>query len=166
MKVSPALIKQILRGSIGSLILGSLLLAFLTGCSMTPKNAYALRTADHGQCHPLKKGERIYYKKKRVKYLCEDSQVLFSKPYKVEEEWYFPSGYYDGKRVRNISAAKVDKVYHNICQVKGLYGSGDQKVKKFEFDTKLKRCRPFEWSGQGGFVPFDSIDECEMECYY
>jgi len=147
-------------------ILGVLFLFVFTGCSLSPKNAYALKTVEHGQCHTLKKGERIYYKKKRVKYLCEDNHVLYSNPYKTQDEWYFPSGYYDGKRVKNISAAKVDKVFHNICQVKGLYGSGDKKIKKFYFDTKLKRCQAFEWSGQGGFVPFDSVDHCEMECFY
>lgn len=150
----------------GKIVLGIALLFLFTGCSASPKNAYALRTADHGQCRSLTKGERIYYKKKRAQYLCEDNHVLLSKPYKIKDEWYFHSGEYDGKKVKNISSTKVDKVFHNICQVKGLYGTGDKKIKKFYFDTKLKRCLPFEWSGQEGFVPFDSVDLCEMKCFY
>ncbi len=160
---------KILRHSVSGyagLLLGVIAMLSFNGCSISPNNAYALKTVDHGQCHTVRKGEKIYYKKRRVKYLCEDNYVLFSKPYQSKDEWYYPSGYYDGKRVRNVSTAKIDKVYHNICQVKGLYGSGDKKIKKFYFDTKLKRCKPFEWSGKGGFVPFNSVDECEMECFY
>ena len=160
------MMKVFTLSSIGKLALISILLFLFAGCSASPKNAYALKTVEHGQCRLLNKGERIYYKKKRAQYLCEDNYVLLSKPYKVNDEWYFPSGEYDGNKVTNISSTKIEKVFHNICQVKGLYGTGNKKIKKFYFDTKLKRCKPFEWSGKGGFVPFDSVDICEMKCFY
>lgn len=153
-------------GNAAKLVVVTALLFLFAGCSASPKNAFALKTAEHGQCRSMKKGERIYYKKKRAQYLCEDNHVLLSKPYKVKDEWYFQSGEYDGKRVKNISSTKVEKAFHNICQVKGLYGTGDKKIRKFYFDTKLKRCQPFDWSGKGGFVPFDSVDICEMKCFY
>ena len=146
--------------------LGSVVIFLSTACSVSPKNAYALKTAEHGQCRLTKKGERIYYKKKRAVYICEDNHVLFKKPYKIKDAWYFPSGHYDGRKVKKLSASKVEKVLHNRCQLKGIYGTGNQTIKKFYFDTKLNRCQPFEWSGKGGYVPFDSVDICEMECFY
>ncbi len=155
-----------LLSSLGKMMLSGVALLLLTGCSASPKNAYALRTADHGQCRSLNKGERIYYKKKRVQYLCEDNYVLFARPYKHKDIWYFPSGEYKDKKISKVSSTKIEKVFHNICQVQGLRGTGDKKITKFYFDTKLKRCIPFEWSGKGGFVPFDSVDICEMNCFY
>lgn len=145
----------------------SVILAFgFYGCSASPKGAYALKTAEYGQCRSLKKGERIQYKKRLVEYVCEDNYVLIGKPYKIKDEWFYKSGKYNGKKVTSVSHTKVDKAYRNICQIEGSYGSGAEKIKKFYFDTKLKRCKSFEWSGKDGFAPFDSEDICEMHCYY
>ena len=136
------------------------------GCTGSPKNAFALKTEDYGQCRMLDEGERIFYKKRRVSYICEDGHVLLSKPYEQDEAWYFSSGFYDGKKVINISSTKVLKTFHKICQLEGAYGTGNESIRKFYFNTKLKACQPFEYSGKDGIVPFDSRDECEMNCYY
>ena len=136
------------------------------GCAGSPKNAFALKTEDYGQCRMLEEGERIFYKKKRVSYICEDGHVLFSKPYEKDEEWYFSSGFYDGKKVKNISSTKVLKTFHKICQLEGSYGTGNESIRKFYFNTKIKACQPFEYSGENGISLFDSRDECEVFCHY
>lgn len=149
-----------------SAFLGVSISFLFSGCSSSPIHAYAVKTADYGQCRSLKKGERIAYKKRPVAFICEDRHVLVGKPYKIEDAWYYKSGLYDGKKVKSASQTKIDKVLHNICQLQGSYGTGKQKIRKFYFDTKLKSCRPFQWSGQEGMAPFDSQDICEMNCYY
>ena len=133
---------------------------------MSPQNAFAVKTADYGQCRSLNKGEKIRYKKRPVSFVCEDRHVLYGKPYKGNGEWYFKSGTYDGKKVKEASATKVEKILHNICHIQGSYGTGSAKIRKFYFNTKLQRCMPFEWSGKDGMAPFDSQDICEMNCYY
>ena len=138
----------------------------MSGCLSSPKNAFAVKTEDYGQCRTLQKGEKIRYKKRLVQYVCEDNRVLIGKPYKVKGEWYFKTGTYDGKRVRKDSYTKVTKSFNNICKMEGVYGDGNEQIKKFYLDRKIKKCIPFMWSGKGGFVPFDSVDECEMKCYY
>lgn len=141
-------------------------LFLLLGCSASPQNAFAIKTAEYGQCRGLKKSEGIRYKNRLVSYVCEDKHVLFGQPYQLEDEWYFKSGKYDGKRIKEISGVKVEKRIHNICQFEGSYGTGDKHIRKFYFNTKLQSCLPFEWSGKDGIVPFDSQDLCEMNCYY
>jgi len=139
-----------------------------SGCFLTsPKGAFALETKEYGQCRPLKRGERIAYKKRLVKFVCEDTQhVLFGNPYELKGDWYYKSGTYKGKKVSNISHAKVVKAFRNRCELPGVYGVGKMKVQMFYFDVSLKSCRPFEWSGDGGSAPFDSRDACEAYCYY
>ena len=141
-------------------------LFLISGCTASPKNAFAIKTAEYGQCRGLEKGEAIRYKKRLVSYVCEDKHVLFGEPYQLEDEWYFKSGKYDGKKVKEVSSVKVDKRIHNICQFEGTYGSGDSHIRKFYFDNKLKACFPFDWSGKEGIAPFDSQDVCEKSCYY
>lgn len=155
--------KTSLLNTLIAIWLGSLVLA---GCSASPQNAFAIKTAEYGQCRALKKSEGIRYKNRLVSYVCEDSHVLFGQPYQREEEWYFKSGKYDGIKVREISEVKVDKRIHGVCHFEGTYGTGDKHIRKFYFDTKLKACRPFDWSGKGGIVPFESQDVCEKNCYY
>lgn len=138
----------------------------LVGCTASPQNAVGLKTSEHGQCRGLKKSEGIRYKNRLVSYICEDKHVLFGQAYQLEDEWYFKSGKYDGKRVEDISQTKVEKSFHNICQFEGSYGTGNEHIRKFYFNTKLKSCLPFEWSGKDGIVPFNSQDLCEMNCYY
>ena len=141
-------------------------LFFLAGCTASPEGSFGLKTAEYGQCRGLEKGEKIRYKKRLVTYVCEERHVLFGEPYKRDDAWYFKSGRFDGKRVKDISQAKVEKSFHNICQFEGSYGTGDQYIRKFYFNTKLKACLPFDWSGKDGIVPFDSKDLCEMNCFY
>jgi trypsin inhibitor len=136
------------------------------GCSMSPQYAYAVKTADYGQCRSLIKGERIRYKKRPVSFICEENHILYGKPYKSSDTWYFKSGIYDGKKVKEASPTRVVKTLRNICQIQGSYGTGTEKIRMFYFNTKLQRCMPFEWSGKGGMAPFDSQDICEMNCYY
>ena len=137
------------------------------GCiSGSPKNAFALKTEDYGQCRLQEEGTKIFHKKRLVSYVCEDGHVLLSKPYKKEDTWYFSSGFYDGEKVKDISSTKVIKTFYQVCQLEGAYGTGTDSIRKFYFNTKLKACQPFEYSGKDGIVPFDSRDECEVNCYY
>lgn len=146
------------------LVVVILSLSFL-GCSGSPKNAYAVKTKDYGQCRSIQKGERIYYKKKLVRYVCEDMHVLFNDPYEKNEEWYFKSGFLDEGKVKDISSTKVIRSMHKQCELKGAYGTGTKEIKKFYLNTKTKACQPFVWSGEAGIVPFDSYDDCRFECF-
>jgi len=141
--------------------------SFFLGCSSSPKGAYALQTADYGQCRILKKGEKIRYQKRLVKYICaDDKHLLVGKPYKVKGVWFYESAQFNGKKVEKASHTKIEKTFHNRCQLQGTYGTGEEKIQKFYFNTATKACKPFEWSGKGGLVPFSSRDECEAKCYY
>lgn len=155
-------------GRQGVLLMSSVIvLSLFSACSSSPKGAYALQTADYGQCRMLKKGERIRYKKRLVKYVCaDDKHLLIGKPYKVKGDWYYESAQFNGKKVEKASYTKIKKTFSNRCQLQGTYGTGKQKIQKFYFNTSTKRCKPFEWSGKGGLVPFSSRDECEAKCYY
>lgn len=142
-------------------------LFLLAGCSMSPQHAYAVKTADYGQCRSLEKDERIRYKKRPVSFVCEQRHILYGKPYKSQDEWYFKAGTYDeGEKIKEAAPTKVEKILHDICQIQGSYGTGIEKIRKFYFNTKLQQCMPFIWSGKGGMAPFDSQDICEMNCYY
>lgn len=138
----------------------------LAGCSLSPQNAYAVKTADYGQCRSLEKGERIRYKNRPVSFVCEEKHVLYGKPYQSHDGWYFKAGAYEGKKIKEVSPTRVEKVLRNICQIQGSYGTGTAKIRKFYFNTKLQQCMPFVWSGKDGMAPFDSQDICEMNCYY
>jgi len=143
-----------------------IVLSFFLGCSASPKGAYALQTADYGQCRVLEKGEKIRYKKRLVKYVCaDDKHLLIGKPYKVKDTWFYESARFNGKKIEKASYTKIERSFHNRCQLRGSYGTGDKKIRKFYFDTKIKECRPFMWSGKGGLVPFASQDGCEAKCY-
>lgn len=147
------------------LIFGMALL--FAGCTAgSPRHAYAIKTVEHGQCEAMNKHQRYHYKGKRAKYICNDNVVLLGKPYKTKGKWYFKSGRIVGKKVKNISYAEVDSAIKDRCHLEGEYGLGSQKLKKFYFDLSRKMCKPFEWSGERGTVPFDSIDECEMQCVH
>jgi len=135
------------------------------GCTSSPKNAFSVKTEDYGQCRSLYKGEKIRYKRRLVQYVCEDNHVLIGKPYRVDGHWFFKSGLYNGKKVKKDSFTKITKSFHNLCNMSGSYGDGTEDIRKFHFDTKLKRCLPYSWSGKGGFVPFSSVDDCEVACY-
>jgi len=154
------------RNRVSSLVLLFLVSLVLQGCSGSPHNSFGLKTAEYGECRRLEKGEIIRYKNRLVSYVCEDRDILFGKPYKIGDDWYFKAGYFNGKSVENISQAKVEKVLYNICQFQGAYGTGSEHIRKFYFNIGLKACLPFEWSGTNGVVPFDSKDECEANCYY
>jgi hypothetical protein len=144
-----------------------LLLSFFSGCSFSPQGAYALKTADYGECRRLHKGEKIRYKKRLVKYVCsDDKHLLIGKPYKVKGDWYYESARFNGKKIERACYTKIEKSFQNRCQIQGQKGTGSEKIRKFYFDTKFKECRPFEWSGKGGLVPFESKDGCEAQCYY
>ncbi len=149
------------------LISSLIVLSLFSACSSSPKGAYALQTADYGQCRILKEGEKIRYKKRLVKYVCaDDKHFLIGKPYQVKGNWYYESAQLNGKKVEKASYTKIKKTFHNSCQLQGTYGKGKEKIQKFYFKASAKRCKPFEWSGKGGFVPFSSRDECEAKCYY
>ncbi|PHR58965.1 MAG: hypothetical protein COA44_02120 [Arcobacter sp.] len=141
------------------------ILVFLAGCTSSPKNAFAVKTKDYGQCRLIEKGEKIFYKKKLVKYVCEDMHVLFDNPYEKKDEWYFKSGFFTKGKVQDISSTKVVKTFHKVCELRGAYGVGTQKIRKFYFNMKIKACQPFIWSGEAGIVPFDSYDDCRFECF-
>jgi len=138
---------------------------FFLGCGGSPKNAYAVKTKDYGQCRAIVKGEKLFYKKKLVKYVCEDRHVLLDDPYEKENEWYFKSGLLNKGKVENISSTQVLRTFHKSCELKGAYGTGTQEIKKYYFNTKIKACQPFVWSGEAGIVPFETYDDCRFECF-
>jgi len=147
-----------------SLILISTIVLF-SACGGSPKNSYAVKVQDYGQCRSLEEGEKIFYKKRLVKYICEDKHVLMGKPFEKKDDWYFKAGLYDGEKVEKVKDAKVIRTYHKRCQLQGAYGTGTQKIRKFYLNTKNKTCMPFEWSGEAGIVPFNTKEDCRFECF-
>jgi len=150
---------------VGLFFVGAMIL-FFSGCGGSPKNAYALKTADYGQCRSIEKGEKIFYKKRLVRYVCEDMHVLFGEPYEKQDIWYFKSGLLEEGDVKHISSTKVEKVLHKQCELEGAYGIGTQEIRKFYFNSVFLACKPFIWSGKAGIAPFNSKDECRVECFH
>ena len=152
-------------------LLFSACLLILTGCSSMglQSDTIAVVTKEHGQCIANTKAAPSFNKKK-VTFRCEKERVLLGKLYKKDGVEYIDSARLmekNGKHViRERKPAQFVRGLHSVCQLKPIQGEGDKKIKRFYFDMKLKECKPFEWHGDGGFVPFKNVDECEQYCRY
>lgn len=125
-------------------------------------------TKEYGQCIAnTKNGPR--FNKKRVTFYCADQRVLLGNVYEEEGEEYIDSAILSEHKGKYVITDKQRvhfvRGFHSVCQLQPIQGDGDQKIKRFYFDQKLKECRPFEWNGKGGFVPFKNVDECEQYCH-
>ncbi len=124
-------------------------------------------TEEYGQCI-ANSTVTASFDRKRVSFICQESRVLLGQPYEVDGSEVIDSAillkkgekYY----IKEKRPATVVRGLHSVCQVKPLKGNGELSIKRYYFDEKLKQCRPFEWSGKGGLVPFKSMDECEQIC--
>ena len=147
------------------------LLLFVTGCSTMGLNSdsVAVVTQEYGQCL-ANTGDVPRFNKKSVTFRCADGRVLLGSTYEKEGSTYIDSGVLykqDGKyRLKEKKAVRFKRGLHSVCQLKPMQGSGDLKIKRFYFDVEHKKCRPFIWHGEGGFVPFKNRDACEQYCYY
>jgi hypothetical protein len=146
-------------------------LFILNGCSSMGLNrdSVGVVTKEYGQCIVNVKATPVFTKKK-VTFRCEKNRVLLGDLYKKEGIDYIDSALLfkkDGKySIKKRQRVQFVQGLHSVCQIKPMQGEGDKKIKRFYFDMKLKECRPFYWSGKGGFVPFKNVDECEQYCKY
>ncbi len=141
-----------------------------TGCSTMglKSDSVGVETKEFGQCIAnTKEGPR--FNKKKVTFYCADNRVLLGDVYEKEGVEYIDSAILskrDGKYVvTDKKRVRFVRGFHSVCQLQPIQGEGDKKIKRFYFDQKLKECRPFEWNGKGGFVPFKNVDECEQYCH-
>ena len=147
------------------------LLLLLTGCSTMGFNpdSVAVITDEYGQCI-ANTGAAPKFGKKRVTFKCQNERVLLGVPYEKEGEEYIDSAILMKKEGKYSIMKKKPVVYkralHSVCQLKPIQGSGDDKIKRYYFDISTKKCRPFIWYGDGGFVPFENLDACQQYCNY
>ncbi len=146
----------------------ALLLGGCTGSGLG-SDSVAVVTKEYGQCFINTKASPRFNGKK-VTFRCEKNRVLLGEPYEKEGVDYIESAHLykkSGKyRIKDREELHFVESLHSVCQIKPVKGEGDQKIRRVYFDMKLKECRPFEWSGKGGIVPFKNIDECEQHCKY
>ena len=152
-----------------TLLLGPLL--FLSGCTSMGLNsdAVGVATIEYGQClHNMKEAPR--FKKKSVSFRCENDRVLLGTAYERKGKWYIDSGILvenDGKfKLKDRKRAGFKHGIDSICHLEPMQGKGNKEIRRFYFDMSTKECRPFIWHGDGGFVPFKSLDACEQYCNY
>ena len=143
----------------------------ISGCStnaITPETL-AVMTEEEGQCIAMG-NEAPSFNKKKVRFRCENGRVLLGGLNKVDDRLYIQSANITKKQGTYKIDTKKDVEYirslESICEIKPFVGSGDKKIRRYYFDLSIKSCRVFEWSGKGGFVPFESLDECEQRCLF
>lgn len=140
-----------------------------SGCSTMGLNSDSIGivTKEYGQCIVNTKAAPSF-NKKRVSFICQDGRVLLGASYEKDGEEVIDSALLQKKDnkyvIKDKSEATVVRGLHSVCQLQPLVGDGDESLKRYYFDRKLKECRPFNWSGKGGFVPFKSLDACEQYC--
>ncbi len=144
-------------------------LLLLTGCSnmgLAPESVFVM-TKEYGQCVVNTKA-MPGFKQKKVTYVCQDDRVLLGEVYTQEGTEYIDSALLQQKNrkyfIKERSRATVLRGLHSVCQLQPLKGDGDKSLKRYYFDIQRKECRPFTWSGKGGFVPFKNVDACEQYC--
>ncbi len=148
----------------------TVLLVMLGGCSTMELNmdSVGVLTEEYGQCIANTKVAPTFNNNK-VTFICQDDRVLLGQGYKKDGKDVIDSAILlkKGKKyfIREKSQATIVRGLHSVCQIQPMKGNGELSIKRYYFDEKLKRCRPFEWSGKGGIVPFDGMDECEQYCY-
>lgn len=146
-------------------------LLMLGGCSAigVSSDSVGIVTREYGQCVVNTKAAPAF-KRKKVTYRCENGRVLLGKPYEKEGKVVIDSGVLEQKEnryiVRDRSRASVVRGLHSVCEFQPEAGNGNRKIRRYYFDEKRKECRPFIWSGEGGIVPFKSMDSCQQQCYY
>lgn len=144
-------------------------LFLFSGCSTVglDSNSIGVVTKEHGQC-VINTKEAPSFKRKKVTFLCQEGRVLLGEAYEKEGVEVIDSALLKRKDKKYViqerSRATVVRGLHSVCQLQPLKGHGERAFKAYYFDNKLKSCRPFEWSGKGGFVPFKSLDACEQYC--
>ena len=147
------------------------LMLFVNGCSTMGLNpdSVAVVTQEYGQCLANTK-EAPSFNKKRVTFRCEGERVLLGTIYEKEGDEYIDSGVLTKKNgkylLKDKKSVRFIRGLHSVCQLKPMQGEGGKKIKRYYFDVKVKKCRPFIWHGDGGFVPFDNLDACEQYCNY
>ena len=150
-------------------ILLTALLLILSGCSSMglSRDSVAVVTKEYGQCIANTKAAPSFNNKK-VTFRCEKDRVLLGELYEKDGVEYIDSARLSKKDGKYVIKDKKSVVFvrglHSVCQLRPIQGDGDKEIKRFYFDIKLKECRPFNWNGKGGFVPFKNVDECEMYC--
>ena len=147
------------------------LLLLLSGCSTMgfDPNSVAVVTEEYGQCL-ANTGDAPKFGKKRVTFKCQNSRVMLGVVYEKEGDEYIDSATLlkkDGKySIKDKKPVLFRRALHSVCQLKPMQGTGNERIKRYFFDISTKKCRPFIWNGDGGFVPFENLDACQQYCNY
>ena len=51
-----------------------------------------------------------------------------------------------------------------VCVAKAKPGHCGGSIPKVYYDYRYNRCKTFYWSGCGGHVPYQTIEDCRKEC--
>ena len=147
-----------------------LVLMMISGCSTMriSDDAVALVTKEHGQCLANIQ-KRVYFDHQPISFVCEDAYVLLGSVKDVNGSFYMKSGRFsienNTPRLSKRAQVEITEGLTSVCQLRPSYGLGKEKVKRFYFDSKVKKCRPYIWSGIGGFKGFENFDACHQQCY-
>lgn len=50
------------------------------------------------------------------------------------------------------------------CVAKAQPGDCGDSIPKVYYDYRENRCKAFYWSGCGGYVPYQTLEECVKQC--
>jgi len=151
----------------GPALLSLLLLGGCTALDVT-SDSIGVVTKEYGQCVANTKEDSPRFNRKEITFICQKNRVLLGWPYEKEGQNYIDSAVVHQKEGRYFITDKqpvsVVEGLHTVCQLKPERGEGNETIRAYYFDMRLKACRPFIWSGKGGLVPFKSMDACEQYC--
>ena len=68
------------------------------------------------------------------------------------------------KYLRTLEEKPYREAKENNCEKQADKGSCEAAEPRAYFDSKEKICKLFYYGGCGGFIPFDSVEECRLYC--
>lgn len=68
------------------------------------------------------------------------------------------------KYLRTLEEKPYREAKENNCEKQADKGPCEAAEPRAYFDRKEKVCKQFSYGGCGGFIPFDSVEECRLYC--
>ena len=68
------------------------------------------------------------------------------------------------KYLRTLERKPYRETKENNCEEQADKGPCEAAAPRAYFDSREKVCKLFYYGGCGGFVPFDSVEECRLHC--
>lgn len=63
-----------------------------------------------------------------------------------------------------LTSCKKDCMKSDKCNLEPDAGFCKAYMPNYYYNKKDKKCKQFIWGGCGGVVPFETIEECEIQC--